>query len=614
MTAQSVNSPFPIFNDVDGNPLEDGFIYIGTENLNAETNPISVYWDADLTIPAAQPIRTLGGYPSRAGTPARIFADSNYSITVRNKNGTFIYSSSSVTDIFSADLVNFIQSGTGAVARTAQSKMRESMSVLDFGAVGDGIAIDTASINLSISAVNAAGGGTVVVPKGTYLIDANTVAGITTGVAGIVLLDNVTLIIDGTIKVKNSAYGAGAFFGAIRSLDAGVQNARITGRGVIDGNLANQVASTQCSNIYLTCIKDVVVDSIQSINANGQSIQLIGTSGVPAENIQIRNTKNYNVSNIGIQCSQFNGLLIDGNYVDTCTSNCIDIYGENGTTTPTGGNFRITNNQVKSGLVGIFHETVKDGITSGNIVSLCSFGTTVNRINGEPRGILITHNRILDCAKGARVTGVCGGGSVTNGCVRFSDNFFNNFTTYGISLSEGGSGDTAYIQIESNFFVPATNTTQVIQTNGGVVSSYQIINNSVYSSGITSSYLFKVASGSSASGYIENFKLFPVNIDTHKVTQTGATASGGTVTVTVPAATAGKLVINSSAGGAWFSVWSGSFTASVSAVSVAQDSTAFVAPGNNIASVAGSGASLDITITWAASGSVGNYSLWYEYI
>lgn len=40
-------------------------------------------------------------------------------------------------------LVGFIQSGTGVVARTAQNKLRESVSVKDFGAVGDGVTDDT---------------------------------------------------------------------------------------------------------------------------------------------------------------------------------------------------------------------------------------------------------------------------------------------------------------------------------------------------------------------------------------------------------------------------------------------------------------------------------------
>lgn len=49
--------------------------------------------------------------------------------------------------------VGFIQTGTGAVSRTAQAKLRESVSVMDFGAVGDGITDDTAAIKACFAAV-----------------------------------------------------------------------------------------------------------------------------------------------------------------------------------------------------------------------------------------------------------------------------------------------------------------------------------------------------------------------------------------------------------------------------------------------------------------------------
>ena len=93
MSAIEVNPPFPIFSDIDGQPLEAGYIWIGQVNLDPQTNPINVYWDGALTIAAPQPIRTLAGYPSRNGTPARFFVGQNYSIRVMNRNGSTIYTS-----------------------------------------------------------------------------------------------------------------------------------------------------------------------------------------------------------------------------------------------------------------------------------------------------------------------------------------------------------------------------------------------------------------------------------------------------------------------------------------------------------------------------------------
>jgi len=65
-----------------------------------------------------------------------------------------------------SSLVGFLQAGTGAVARTAQAKMRDVVSVKDFGAVGNGTTDDTAAIQAAINAVGA--NGEVVFPEGTY--------------------------------------------------------------------------------------------------------------------------------------------------------------------------------------------------------------------------------------------------------------------------------------------------------------------------------------------------------------------------------------------------------------------------------------------------------------
>lgn len=68
--------------------------------------------------------------------------------------------------------VNFMPAGAGAVSRTVQSKMREVVSVKDFGATGDGVTNDRAACQAAIDAVRAAGGGTVYFPAGTYLLTA----------------------------------------------------------------------------------------------------------------------------------------------------------------------------------------------------------------------------------------------------------------------------------------------------------------------------------------------------------------------------------------------------------------------------------------------------------
>lgn len=107
MSALSIQPTYPIFTETDGLPLENGYIWIGAANLDPQGNPINVYWDAALTIAAPQPIRTLNGYPSRNGTPARLYVNSDYSIRVMNKNGSAVYSAPTATERYNGTVVVF---------------------------------------------------------------------------------------------------------------------------------------------------------------------------------------------------------------------------------------------------------------------------------------------------------------------------------------------------------------------------------------------------------------------------------------------------------------------------------------------------------------------------
>lgn len=106
-----VESAFKIYVGLDGNPLDNGYIYFGSINQNPITSPITVYWDAAGTQPAVQPLRTLNGYIVRNGTPANVFVNGNYSQLVRNSSQVQVYYEPDSSNYsVSSQVFNFIAS------------------------------------------------------------------------------------------------------------------------------------------------------------------------------------------------------------------------------------------------------------------------------------------------------------------------------------------------------------------------------------------------------------------------------------------------------------------------------------------------------------------------
>jgi len=91
---------------------------------------------------------------------------------------------SRISGEYGVDKIDFTQSGTGAVRKNGVDKLKEVISVKDFGAVGDGVADDTAAIQAAIAHINT-GAGLVYFPSGKYLFSSTlTLTEHSTGIVG----------------------------------------------------------------------------------------------------------------------------------------------------------------------------------------------------------------------------------------------------------------------------------------------------------------------------------------------------------------------------------------------------------------------------------------------
>lgn len=144
-----VAQPHLYMGDVTGKPLDYGMVYFGQPNKDPEFYPIDIYYDESLTVAAAQPVRTKGGFLNANGQMVEIYAvETIYSVKALDAYGREVFYQTEMSSASTSTSVNTRLPYPGAVTRTVAEKTSDSVSPMDFGAKGDSITDDTAAFEL----------------------------------------------------------------------------------------------------------------------------------------------------------------------------------------------------------------------------------------------------------------------------------------------------------------------------------------------------------------------------------------------------------------------------------------------------------------------------------
>lgn len=330
------------FFDDSGNPLSGGRLY----TYQAGTTTLSpTYTSYTGLTPNPNPIVL----DSAGRPPEQIWVSEgqNLKFVLKTSADVTVWTKDNIPPFFQSSAANlsFIAAGTGAVTRSAQNKMRDIVSVKDFGAVGNGIVDDTAAIQAAIDAMYALGGGNVFFPDGVYGIGATPVQ----------VKNNVTLTGNGRNSVLKIITTAAT--SCIRS-DIAVSNVSIANLA-FDGSILYP-STSDISPTSLNYHFGIKFNDCTNVNISGCFFNQLTRSSIT-------------ITGVAITCEN---ISIDSNFFYKGGYSNRAIYVATGGPSPR--NIQITNNTIDTIGPQYFYDASDDGyVGSGNGIGVDTCDTVI---------------------------------------------------------------------------------------------------------------------------------------------------------------------------------------------------------------------------------------------
>jgi len=324
-----------------------------------------------------------------------------------------------------ANSIIYNPAGVGAVSTTAQSKMRETVSVKDFGAVGNGIANDSTAIQAALDSLPLTG-GTIYFPSNFYCGIGSTInitknnvtllfADWSAGITPLASMTNLLNITSDGVKIVNGVLANQSSYATNGISKSGAVAFGFAVSGCYIASFVNGIVWSSTGNVGLIATNNYFnaqTGSAIRFNEDGRNSLIIennilgGTYGIYAT----------------YTTQQIEGLIIESNLIQTTETSNACIY-----------------------LNGALYTNITDNNLSGDACIILDAGTVTKQI---------TYTVISGNYVGAKASGTGLVSTGNNTYMTVSNNFFDGgLLTTGVNIT-----DVQFARFTDNTFVNMTGT------------------------------------------------------------------------------------------------------------------------------------------------------------